>query len=460
MAIVADLWTQIELALKWAVPILGTVFLVGAVGLPYQRVNKRMDDRAERTRTAAKAGLGSPPARRSKAGARFLLRPARGSQPRQGPARSKFSHNIDLGQYQLENAASDIAHDVKIDVFTNSGLKPKMVSSRTIMLSQLPHAFRRCFRLGRPAEPKSLLCASGGTIFTERISSNDFKLRTPRSSDGVEPQSRTMPIRGSRLPNNRYVRALAMPSHDRNPLPELRQQALTPPIHRAPPSRWGRRAAPCKAEVRRFIWPQSGGITAMQRTETIDRHLPLQREAARALGLLASGQKFEAIELDADGSARVTFTGLHLRDLDPAAVKTAAGIALAFEFANIRSRDREKEEAWLNTLLSALDDTGPKRADILATAGDLATAMAEGQAFLDLKQQAIHEVVGATVVRGGRATFARLSSGMGRKENGIDTRPDLVESARENLEAHSKVIKAVDKKVAEIGVAKETSAAQ
>ena len=137
-----------------------------------------------------------------------------------------------------------------------------------------------------------------------------------------------------------------------------------------------------------------------------------------------------------------------------------AGVALAFEFANIRARDREKEEAWLNALLSALDDAGPKRADILATAGDLTTPMAEGQAFLDLKQQAIHEVVGAAVVRGGRATFALLSSGMGRKENGIDTRPDLVESARENLEAHSTVIKAVDKKVAEIGVATEPSAAR
>jgi hypothetical protein len=188
----------------------------------------------------------------------------------------------------------------------------------------------------------------------------------------------------------------------------------------------------------------------VQRTETIERHLPLQREAARALGLLAVSQKFEAVELDADGHARVTYTESDLLKLAPAAVTKAAGIALASEFKNSGTLGREEEAAWLNSLLTALDDTDPRRADILATTGDLTTAMAEGETFIILNQPSIYEVMGSVVANGGRSSFAPLNSAIGRKDHDVDARPDLIEMARGKLKPHAKIIKAIDKKVTQL----------
>lgn len=185
----------------------------------------------------------------------------------------------------------------------------------------------------------------------------------------------------------------------------------------------------------------------MERTETIDPHLPLQREAARALGLLAAGQKFEAVELNTDGSAQVTFTETERLKLAPAAASKAAGIALAFDFANSRRLSSEGENAWVNALLPLLDSPNPQRADILATDGDLAKAMAEGKAFIDMSDRAIEEAVGSSVTRGGRVTFARLNSSFGHVKRDIDSAADLVEMAKKDLKPHTAVIRAVDKKV-------------
>lgn len=191
----------------------------------------------------------------------------------------------------------------------------------------------------------------------------------------------------------------------------------------------------------------TGGFTTMERAETIDRHLPLQREAARALGLLATGQKFDAVELNTDGSAEVTFTDAELLKLTPAAASKAAGIALAFDFENSRLLSVEDEAAWLTALLVGLDGTDPKSVDVLATGGDLTTALAEGQAFVDMNQRAIDEAVGSAVTRGGRVTFALLNSSFGHTKQDVDARPDLVEMAGQTLKPHAAAIRAVDKKV-------------
>jgi len=185
----------------------------------------------------------------------------------------------------------------------------------------------------------------------------------------------------------------------------------------------------------------------MHHVETIDRHLPLQREAARALGLLAARQKFEAVELSTDGSAEVTFTDAELLKLAPAAVSKAAGIALAFDFADARRLSSEGEDAWVSALLPLLDGQGTHAADILATAGDLTKAMAEGKAFIDMSRRSIDEAVGSAVTRGGRVTFALLNSSFGHENRDIDSAADLVAMAKQDLKPHAAAIRAVDKKV-------------
>lgn len=150
-----ELWTDLAPGAQWALAILAGALLTGAVGLMYQRIGMWLDARAERTAAATKDS-NLRPATHSKDGERFLLRMAHGPQRRHGPNRWRFTYSLNRGQYELENTASDIAHDVKIDVFT-SGLKPEMMSSRTIFLSRLPPGFPALLPLGAPSRAKNFV---------------------------------------------------------------------------------------------------------------------------------------------------------------------------------------------------------------------------------------------------------------------------------------------------------------
>ena len=94
-----------------------------------------------------------------------------------------------------------------------------------------------------------------------------------------------------------------------------------------------------------------------------------------------------------------------------------------------------------------LDGQGTHAADILATAGDLTKAMAEGKAFIDMSRRSIDEAVGSAVTRGGRVTFALLNSSFGHENRDIDSAADLVAMAKQDLKPHAAAIRAVDKKV-------------
>ena len=160
----AELWTDLAPGAQWSLVILAGALLTGAVGLMYQRIGKRLDARAERAAAASKEN-DLRPATHSKEGERFLLRMAHGPQQRKGPDRWRFTYSLNYGQYELENTASDIAHDVKIDVFT-SGLKPEMMSSQTIVLSRLPPGLPALIPLGAPSRAKNfILCVRWDDLY-------------------------------------------------------------------------------------------------------------------------------------------------------------------------------------------------------------------------------------------------------------------------------------------------------
>jgi hypothetical protein len=149
-----ELWKDLAPVVQWSLGLFAGALLTGAVSLMYQRLGKRLDARAERAASVKDHDL--PSATHSKEGERFLLRMARAPQRRHGPARWRFTYSRNLGQYELENTGSDIAHDLKIDVFT-SGLKPEMVSSQTIFLPRLPPGIPAMLPLGAPSRAKDFI---------------------------------------------------------------------------------------------------------------------------------------------------------------------------------------------------------------------------------------------------------------------------------------------------------------
>lgn len=119
----------------------------------FNRIEKRIDARSVRAAARDEALQ----ATHSKEGERFLLRIARGPQLREGPRRWRLTYNSDFAQHQLENVASDYVHDVKIDVFTSSRVKPRLVSTQTILLSQLAPSLPMMLPLGALSRAKDFI---------------------------------------------------------------------------------------------------------------------------------------------------------------------------------------------------------------------------------------------------------------------------------------------------------------